>query len=74
MIIFFYLCHVNEPKLLIITKSKDLPELDSSNFFHSRQLFEMAKQTPRQKPYMVVAQTAEGQVMAHLLAILRNIP
>lgn len=62
---------MNEPKLLIITKSKDLPELDSSNFFHSRQLFEMAKQTPRQKPYMVVAQTAEGQVMAHLLAIIR---
>ena len=62
---------MNEPKLLIITKSKDLPELKSSNFFHSRQLFEIAKQTPRQKPYMVVAQTAEGQVMSHLLAIVR---
>jgi len=60
-----------EPEIRIITKQNDLPELDDSNFFHSRQLFEIVKQTPRQKPYMVVAQTAEGQVLAHLLATVR---
>ena len=55
----------------IITDQKDLPPLDNSNFFHSRQLFEIARQTPRQKPYMVVVQAADGQVLAHLLAIVR---
>lgn len=55
----------------IITDQKDLPPLDNSNFFHSRQLFEIARQTPRQKPYMVVVQAGDGQVMAHLLAIVR---
>ena len=70
-IIIFYLCDVNEPKILIIKKSKDLPELDSSNFFHSRQYFEIAKQTPRQKPFMVAALTADGRTMAHMLGIVR---
>ena len=66
-----YLCHVIEPTVHIITNQGDLPSLDNSNFFHSRQLFEIARQTPRQKPYMVVAETAEGQVVAHMLAIVR---
>ena len=63
---------MNEPVIHIITQQKDLPELDDTNFFHSRQLFEVVKQTPRQRPYMVVAQTADGQVMAHMLAIVRH--
>ena len=62
---------MNEPVIHIITQQEDLPVLDDSNFFHSRQLFEIAKQSPRQRPYMVVAQTADGMVMAHLLAIVR---
>lgn len=60
-----------EPTVHIITEAKDLPELDNRNFFHSRQLFEIARQTPRQKPYMVVAQTDDGRVMAHLLGLVR---
>ena len=62
---------MNEPIVQIITKLKDLPELDDRNFFHSRQLFEIAKQTPRQKPYMAVAQTSDGRILAHILAIVR---
>ena len=65
-----YLCHVKEPTAHIITNQKDLPLLDNSNFFHSRQLFEIARQTPRQKPYMVVVQDERG-VLAHMLAIVR---
>jgi hypothetical protein len=62
---------VNEPSTHIITDQKDLPQLDNSNFFHSRQLFEIARKTPRQKPYMVVVQSSDGKVLAHLLAIVR---
>lgn len=62
---------MNKPVIHIITKQKDLPELDNSNFFHSRQLFEITKMTPRQRPYMAVAMTADGCVLAHMLAIVR---
>lgn len=60
-----------EPVIQIITETKDLPAVDNQNFFHSRQLFEIARQTPRQKPYMVVVQTNDGRVMAHLLGLVR---
>ena len=62
---------MNEPQVHIITSVKDLPELNNQNFFHSRQLFEIAKQTPRQKPYMAVVTGADGQVMAHMLGVVR---
>jgi len=62
---------VNEPIVDIITNQKDLPALDNTNFFHSRQFFEIARQTPRHKPYMAVVKNGEGGVMAHLLAIVR---
>lgn len=62
---------MNEPNVRIITKQEHLPELDNTNLFHSRQLFEITKLTPRQKPYMVVTTAADGHVMAHMLAIVR---
>ena len=62
---------MNAPVTHIISKQKDLPELDNSNFFHSRQLFEIVKQTPRQRPYMVVATASDGRVLAHMLATVR---
>ncbi len=62
---------MNEPIVDIITNQKDLPALDNTNFFHSRQFFEIARQTPRHKPYMAVVKNGEGGVMAHLLAIVR---
>lgn len=62
---------MNKPVIHIITQSEELPIVDDTNFFHSRQLFEIARQASRQRPYMVVAQTADGRIMAHLLAIVR---
>lgn len=62
---------MNEPKVRIVTAPKELPSLDNKNFFQSRQLFEIAKQTPRQRPYMVVVESADDQVMAHMLGIVR---
>lgn len=58
-------------KTYVITHEKDLPPLDDSNFFHSRQLFLLVRQTPRQKPYLVVVKDDNGQIMAHMLAIVR---
>lgn len=55
----------------VITHTKDLPQLDDSNFFHSRRLFELTKATPRQKPYMVVAFDDSGRVTAHMLGVVR---
>ena len=55
----------------IYTRSKDLPEMDNRQFFHSRQLFEMCEQTKGQKPYMITVETADGKVAAHLLAVVR---
>lgn len=62
---------MNQLKTYIVTREKELPALDDNNFFHSSQLFRLTKQTPRQKPYMVVAENGEGKVVAHMLAIVR---
>ena len=55
----------------IYRNCKDLPELEESNFFHSRQLFEILLNTPRQKPYLVVTTDGSGRVVSHLLGIMR---
>ena len=55
----------------IYRKSEDLPVLDDRNFFHSRQLFDICRKTPRQKPFMVVVSDGEGRVVSHLLGIIR---
>lgn len=49
----------------------DLPPLDDTNFFHSRRLFGICREAPRQKPYMVVATDDGGRVLSHLLGIVR---
>lgn len=58
-------------KTTVITHEKDLPALSDDNFFHSRQLFQLTRQTPRQKPYMVTAEDGNGRVVAHMLAVVR---
>lgn len=62
---------MNQLKTYIVTSEKELPKLDDTNFFHSSQLFRLTRHTPRQKPYMVIAEDADGQVVAHMLAIVR---
>ena len=66
-----YLCSMNGLKTTIYRKVEDLPPLDDANFFHSTRLFQMTRETPRQKPYMVVVTNAEGEVLSHMLGIVR---
>ena len=68
---FFYFCSMNEFTTTIYRKLEELPPLDDSNFFHSRRFFQICKESPRQKPYMVVVKDGNGQVVSHLLGIIR---
>ena len=62
---------MDEIKISVISNIEELPTTDNANYFHSRQLFELCHQTPRHRPYMAVAQTADGRVVGHLLGIVR---
>lgn len=62
---------MNGLKTTIYRKVEDLPPLDDANFFHSTRLFQMTRETPRQKPYIVVVTNAEGEVLSHMLGIVR---
>ena len=62
---------MNGLKTTIYRRSKDLPEVEGGNFFHSKQLFEILAKTPRQKPYMVVVEDAQGRIVSHMLGFLR---
>ena len=53
----------------IYRRSSELPQLEDSNFFHSRRLMEISEQTPHQRPYMVVVCDSSNRVLSHLLAI-----
>lgn len=63
---------MNQLTTQVYTRAADLPKgLSEENFFHSPQLFTLSKQTPHQKPYMVVVLTAEGEIAAQMLALVR---
>lgn len=62
---------MEELRVDIITKAEKLPTTTTDNYFHSRQLFELCKLTPRHRPYMVVVRTTGGDVVAQMLAIVR---
>lgn len=72
MFFFCYFCRVNTTTIHIVTKSKELPQLDGSNFFHSPELFRMMEDTPATSPYMVIAKAADGTIQGHMLATLRR--
>ena len=55
----------------IYTQAEQLPPLEESNFFHSRQLFSICSATPRMKPYMVICTDEAGNVLSQLLANVR---
>ena len=60
---------MNGLKTTIYRKTEDLPPLKDANFFHSTRLFKMTRETPRQKPYMVVVTNEQGEVVSHMLGI-----
>jgi len=62
----------NEWRTHIYSSSDELPDgLLKENFFHSRTLFDLSKQTPRHRPYMVTVEDANGNVAAQMLAVVR---
>ena len=52
---------MNDFSIRIYTESNKLPELLEGNFFHSKTLFLIEEQTPKDTPYMAVA-TRDGEV------------
>ena len=58
-------------KTVIYSHAEKLPQVEESNFFHSRQLFLISASTPKMKPYMVVCYDESGQVVSQLLATIR---
>ncbi len=63
---------MNELTTHIYSSHDKLPEnLLDENFFHSRALFELCRQTPRLRPVMVTIENTDGEVTAQLLAVIR---
>ena len=62
---------MNDFSIRIYTESNELPELLEGNFFHSKTLFLIEEQTPKDTPYMAVA-TRDGEVRGQLLVIVRR--
>lgn len=62
---------MNDFSIRIYTESNELPELQEGNFFHSKTLFLIEEQTPKDTPYMAVA-TRDGEVRGQLLVIVRR--
>lgn len=71
-----YFCDVNDLQIRIVSQSMQLSATEgknalNENFFHSSQLFQLAGQTPRQKPYLALAEDTNGRIWGQLLAIVR---
>lgn len=62
---------MSKPTIIIYTKSEDIPPFKGMGIFHSRQLFDLYKATPRMRPYMIVAHDSMGNVIGNMLAVLR---
>ena len=63
---------MSELDIKIYTSSNQLPPgLVEDNIFHSPAFFRLAKRTPRHKPYMVTVETADGTIVAQMLALIR---
>lgn len=72
MTYFAYLCHVNAYRVSLYSKGDCLPAMPSDNFFHSPELFHIIEKSPGQRPYMAVATDDKGNVVAHMLAFIRQ--
>lgn len=63
---------MSELSVHIYSEISQLPTaLMRENIFHSPQLFELAKKTPRHRPYMLTLEDGEGTVVAQLLGLVR---
>ena len=59
-------------KVVLYIHSSDLPPMECRNYFHSKAYFELCEQASRMKPYMATVQTADGTVVAHMIAVVRR--
>lgn len=62
---------MNGINVVVVSKSKNLPQMQCSNFFHSEDLFKIIENTPGQKPYMAIAYDNK-KIIAHMLVMLRR--
>lgn len=62
---------MNEIKVVIISKSENLPSMQCNKLFHSDEMFKIIEKTPGQKPYMVIAYD-DDKIVAHMLVMLRR--
>ena len=62
---------MNEIKVVIISKSENLPPMQCNKLFHSDEMFKIIEKTPGQKPYMVIAYD-DDKIVAHMLVMLRR--
>lgn len=62
---------MNEIKVVIISKSENLPPMQYNKLFHSDEMFKIIEKTPGQKPYMVIAYD-DDKIVAHMLVMLRR--
>ena len=63
---------MTEYSVNIITKGEELPQMQCTNFFHSVDLFRIIENTPGQRPFMAVAYDGRGDVVGHILVMLRR--
>lgn len=63
---------MNAYHVSLFSKGDVLPDMPSGNFFHSPELFHIIGNSPGQKPYMAVTTDADGNVVAHMLALIRQ--
>ena len=56
----------------IYNRSADLPDMEYNNYFHSKSLFRLYETTFGYFPHMVVAQSEDGVVYCHMLAVVRT--
>ncbi len=56
----------------IFSRSDKMPRMECRNFFHSTELFRIVEKTPGHFPFMVVVKDTKGNIMSHMLAIVRR--
>lgn len=61
---------MNGVSVTLITQSSELPQMVCHDYFHSTSFFKILEKTPGTSPCMAVAQNADGDVVAHILAII----
>lgn len=56
----------------IYKHSKDLPEMEYLNYFHSKKLFQSYEKSVGYTPYMVCIETSNNEILCHMLGVVRR--